>query len=1273
MGLRIILGRAGTGKTFACMDDIRRELVADPAGPPLILLTPEQATFQTEYALLGSGAVQSSLRAQVLSFRRLALRVMQEAGGAALIPVGENGKNMLLHKIVHRLSPQLQLFRGGTEQQGFIAKMGELLTEWKRYGIDSAAIRERLELEGGFDFTSVSVTAPASLSALVSSSTLASTTASAPASVAASAAVGASAPVPSTGTNKAASAIPASAGSSSGSSLLDRKLHDLALVYGELERELTGLYMDDEDHLSFLAEGFGDCRSMRGARFWLDGFSGFTARELAAVGMLLQQAESVTLTLCLDRPYDGGEKPHELDLFHPAADTYIRVKALADELGVSVEEPLILPTQLPPRYQSGGMLDHLNRNFGGRTPMRNAQQQAGATSSDPLTDLNSEIMLTAASSRRAEVEAAARDMKRQVRERGLRWRDLAVIVRQTADYSDTIHNVFTDYGIPFFLDGRKDVLHHPLIEFIRSALETVLYGWKHEAIFRCVKTEMLFPEDGRLERERFDRLENYVLAAGIEGRSWKSPKRWQPLHAGSVEDAPTETNARQRAEFADLLKARTELVRPLSRLERAMAKASTVREQCEALFDFLDRAGAADRLERRAEQELAAGRPGSARIQRQVWDGVMALLDQLVEMAGDESIPLDLFTGMVQTGLETLKLSAVPPSLDQVVVGAMDRIRTGQVRAAYVLGASDGVLPMRIQEDGLLTEREREKFGDSGLEMAPGVRRRLLDERFHIYRAFLAPSDRLWVSWPLADEEGKGLHPSEYIRHLRTLFPTLAVQLAAGAPESSLTSQDLLRYMELPERALSYLIPRLRHWLDGGELKPLWQDVYNWFAVRPVWQRRFRAMLDSLDYDNGVVQLGRGMADRLYGGQLTASVTRMERFVSCPFQHFAVHGLKLKERRLYRLGAPDMGQLFHAALTKVASELGEGWGRSSAAIIQETAEKAVDELAPRLQSQILLSSNRYRYIASKLKSVVTRAAVVLGEHARRAEFQPVGLEVQFGPGGELPPLDIEFPDGSGSIRLIGRIDRVDAARSDKGLLLRVLDYKSSATQLRLEEVASGLSLQMLTYLDVLLTHAESWLGEQTHPAGVLYFHVQNPVLSVPAGLPVDEAAAMLLKRFKMRGLLLDDADTVRMMDAGLEGRSDLLPAGFKKDGTFLSDSSVATGRQWELLRRSVRRTIGTIGQSVKKGEIAIRPYRQGAKTPCQFCAYKPVCQFDPLNEGNEYLKLAAPGKEEFWGTLEELAEAQAELAAASEERASLMQADGIQQLLMERSGSDDGS
>ncbi|AJY76318.1 helicase-exonuclease AddAB subunit AddB [Paenibacillus beijingensis] len=1162
MGLRFVLGRAGSGRTRLCLDEIRKRLVREPLGAPLVMLVPEQATFQNEYALLGSGDVNGTMRAQVLSFRRLAYRVMQETGGAALVPIGDNGKNMLLYKIVQRLGTRLKLFRSGGEQSGFFGKLGELLTEWKRYGIDASALQQGTWDESG-----------------------------------------------------------------GGETLLARKLHDLQLICGELEQELSGQYMDEGDDLIYLAEGYSSASSMRGAEFWVDGFSGLTPRELNVLGSLLLHSANVTVTLCLDRPYAQGEQPHELDLFHPAAETYIKLRELAESLFVTVEEPVMLPVDPPARFRNNPVLAHLEKHFGGRVPMLRR----------PEGEPDAGIALNAAASRRAEVEAAARDMVRLARDKGLRWREMAVMVRSAGDYEETVKNVFADYRIPYFIDSKSDTLHHPLVELIRSALETVLYGWRYEAVFRCIKTEMLFPEDRRMDRERFDRLENYVLAAGIDGWRWEDAKSWQPLVRGGLEDEPNEASGAEKLLFEEAMKAREAIVPPLSRFGRALKKAPDVRAMCESLYRFLDQAGAPDRLERWARADAEAGRTRQARAHRQLWDAVMNMLDQLVELMGDEEVAPELFAGMIDTGVESLKLSAVPPSLDQVLVGSIDRTRAYRVKACYVLGANDGILPMRAQEDGVLTEKEREQLAERGLTMAPGARRRLLDERFLIYNTLLAPSHRLWIGYPLADDEGKSLYPSEYVRHLKQLFPWLKEQAAAPEPQPDMDGEEQLSYLSIPPRALSYLLSQLRAWRQGTEIKALWWDVYNWFAQRPHWQPKLQLLTASLDYVNQEPQLTVATARQLYGERLTASVSRMERFVSCPFQHFAIHGLRLKERKLFRLAAPDMGQLFHAALSKVAQNLGEKWGDTPPENIRAAASQAVDELTPRLQSQILHSSARYRYIARKLNEIVGQAAVILGEHAQRAQFKPVGLEVGFGPDGPLPALAVPLPRGGG-MDIVGRIDRVDAAQTDKGLLLRVLDYKSSATGLRLEEVSHGLSLQMLAYLDVLLTHAPAWLGQEAHPAGVLYFHMHNPLLSSVNGMTPEEAEKTMLKKFKMRGLLLDDSSTVRMMDGRLEsGHSELLPVAIKKDGAFQSGSSVASGEQWDVLRRSVRRKIGEIGQSIGDGVISIAPYRLGNKTPCQFCDYKAVCQFDPLAEGNEYVKLAKPGKDETWRKLLELA------------------------------------
>ncbi|GGG10768.1 helicase-exonuclease AddAB subunit AddB [Paenibacillus abyssi] len=1189
MALQFVLGRSGTGKTRYCLDRIREQLRQSPDGPPLIMLVPEQATFQTEYALVRTPGLSGTIRAQALSFRRLSFRVMQETGGTALIPIHENGKNMLLYKIVQRIGAELQLFQGATEQQGFIERLGELLTEWKRYGIDALALQDHMSSFMSGDMNT----------------------------------------------------------------LLDRKLHDLQLIYHEMEKELAGLYIDAEDYLSWLTKGCGEAEVLQGAHIWVDGFYGFTPNEFEALGQLMRRASQVTVTLCLDKPYQEGEQPHELELFHPTAETYIKLRDLALQSGVGLEEPILLEGDPPVRFKNSPMLAHLERHFKHRTAMLVTDR-----SSFDLEDSRCGVSLHAAAHRRAEVEAVARDMLRRVRSDGLRWRDFAVMVRNGADYNDYITTVFSDHDIPFFLDQKNNVLNHPFIEFIRSALETIVHEWRYEAVFRCIKSEFLLPMDGEVSREALDRLENYVLAAGIDGKRWLDRKRWRPLVQDSLDELPGDLGRADQEAFEAIMDTREAVVGPLRRFQQSIRKAGDVRAMCESLYRLLDHVGAADRLERWSKLAIERGDMRRAREHRQLWDGVMDLLDQLVEMMGDQKVSAMLFSGMLEAGLESLKLAAVPPSLDQVLIGSMDRTRSGTVQVCYVLGANDGVMPMRVQEDGILSEQERDRLAGNGLVMAPGVRRRLLDERFMIYNALTTPRCHLWISYPMSDEEGKSLHPSEVIRHLKLMFPGMPERMITGEPQVNQPALQQMDYIVHPDRTLSYLIAQLRAWRQGQEIADIWWEAFNWFAVRPQWQDKLSLLVSSLQFSNFEAPLSLETARLLYGDHLKASVSRMERFVSCPFQHFAIHGLRLQERKLYRLAAPDIGQLFHAALSKLAGELGESWGTAQETHIRTQAADTVDELAPRLQSQILLSSSRFQYIARKLKEIVAQAAVILGEHARRAEFRPIGLEIGFGPGMQLPSLVLPL-DQNRTMEIIGRIDRVDAAETEEGLLLRVLDYKSSSTALRLEEVVNGMSLQMLTYLDVLLTHAPSWLGRPAAAAGVLYFHVHNPLLSASNGLARDEARQLMMKRFKLKGLLLADEHTVRMMDSALDtGYSELLPVALKKDGSFYSSSSVVSREQWDVLRRSVRGTIGRIGKRITEGEVSITPYRMGGKTPCAYCSYKPVCQFDPLFEGNGYVKLSKRSKEEVWQTLAESAELGRQLEEQSKTKRVLIEEEG---------------
>lgn len=1179
MTIRYILGRSGTGKTSRCLDEIRASLKDNPQGPPLIWLVPEQATFQAEQAIVSTPGLSGTIRAQALSFRRLAYRIMQETGGTALVPIDEAGKTMLLYSLLQTFGPELRQFGASASQMGFASKLSRLFGELRQFAVSP----ERLE-----PFV----------------------------------------------------AMAEQRNDPAGPDLLPTdKLHDLLFLYKQFEQRLSGKYVYSEHLLSTLVEGLAESAFVRGARIWVDGFNRFTPQELLVLGELMRHCE-VTVCLCVGRDYDAADEPDELDLFHPPARALVRLKRLAEAVGTKHEETVFLGGPAH-RYRGRPLLHHLEATMEQRVP----RPYRGPTGS------GREIAIAAAANRRAEAEGTAREMLRLVREEGWRWRDMAVLVRQLDSYADVVATAFSDYGIPFFLDRRRTVLHHPVVELVRSSLEAIAGKWTNDAVFRAVKTGLLVaaeqdaPDSARKLRDEMCRLENYVLAAGIRGSRWTEQRAWSYRVGSSLDEGQEETESNpNEAFYTEMDRLRRQVARPLTALESHLRQASNVRGQAEALFSFLEHVGVAEQLERWSREALEAGRPEQAREHAQIWDSLIDLLDQIVEMMGEEKLPLDRFAGIVDAGLETIRLGLVPPSLDQVLVGSMDRTRAGHVRHCFILGANDGVIPARPEEDGIFSDPERERLLQAGLELAETGRRQLLDESFLLYNALTAPSESLWVSYPLADEEGRGLLPSELIRRLRFAFPGIAERrlLLDASADSAEAERDAGEYAALPGQAISHLAVQLRSWMHGTAIAPAWWEVYNWFCARPEWREQLRRTLWSLFYTNEEKPLSATISRELYGDTLRASVSRMERFVSCPFSQFVSHGLRLSERAVYRLDAPDIGQLFHAALGKLAIELqaeGSDWGALTAEQCRERAARIVDELTPRLQGEILLSSRRYGYIARKLKQIVSRAAIVLGSHARSGQFVPVGLELGFGPDQPLPPLRFTLDNGC-AMEIVGRIDRVDKAEGGRGVLLRVIDYKSSETVLHMADVYYGMSLQMLTYLDVVITHAEQWLGTAASPAGVLYFHVHNPMLLRKNSLTAEEAEEALLKRFKMKGLVLADAETAQLMDSSLRersGHSQLIPVAMKADGSFYKASSVVPEQQWERLRGFVRQTIQQIGASITDGNVAIRPARMGMKLACTYCTYKPVCQFEPLLEGNDYNRLRRIDKEQVWQAIEQIA------------------------------------
>ncbi|MFD3447295.1 helicase-exonuclease AddAB subunit AddB [Microbacteriaceae bacterium 4G12] len=993
--------------------------------------------------------------------------------------------------------------------------------------------------------------------------------------------------------------------------LLANKMYDLQVLYEDFERALIGKYLDSEDYLQLLANKIPDSHYVKDALVYIDGFQTLSPQELHVVKRLMEVGAQVTVVLTMDEPPIGERD--ELDLFYTTASTYQQLTRLAKENKIVLAPPVIVTKQ--ERFGSSEALAHLEKYYEARPA-----KWFGNTA---------DIAVYSAANRRAEIEGVAREIRRLVREQGWRYRDIAVTVRNGNNYHDLIKTVFYDYQIPYFIDEKRSMLHHPLVELIRSALEVVGGNWRYDAVFRCIKTELLYPLGSNVEklREEMDEFENYCLAYGIQGKKWTSDSRWMYRRYRSLEGYSTAQTNEERDMEDKVNDLRTLVVTPLLQLQQRLKRAKTTMGMCEAIYLFLEQLDIPKKLEALRQQAEEEGNFLFASDHDQVWQETIDLLDKFVEMLGEEKLSLDVFIKVLTTGLEALQFSNIPPSLDQVIIANFDRSRLANIRAVFLIGVNEGVIPAAASDEGVLSDEEREALLVAGIELAPTSRQKLLEEQYIIYQALTRATHRLYITCPFADEEGKSLLPSSVIKRIKVMFHIEDVFLTNDVNDLPVEKQ--LSYVTTPAVSLSYLTQQLQNWKRYGFAGNMsfWWDVYNFYVTSPKWKEKSRRVLSSLFYRNEAKKLTRNVSRELYGDKIKGSVSRMELFQRCAYSHFAQHGLSLRERDIFKLDAPDIGELFHAALKKIADRLlkeNKSWSDLSRKECEYLAIEAIEELAPLLQKEILLSSNRHHYLKRKLQQIIFRASLVLSEHAKASGFVPVDLEVPFGMGGQagLPSMQFQLQNGA-NMEVVGRIDRVDKAESEQGTFLRIIDYKSSAKSLDLTEVYYGLALQMLTYLDVVIENASKWTkGKQAAPAGVLYFHIHNPIVDMKHNVSTEEIEEEILKKFKMKGLLLGDTDVVRLMDQTLTtGASHIVSAGLKKDGSFNSYSAIASEQEFTMLKNYVRRTFEHIGTNITDGVIDIAPYKMKNKAACTFCKFRTVCQFDEACEENEYRNL----------------------------------------------------
>lgn len=950
--------------------------------------------------------------------------------------------------------------------------------------------------------------------------------------------------------------------------LLQMKLKDVAVLYQAFRDYLSDHFMTAEEVLEVLAKEIPFSKKLKGSTVVLDGYTGFTPVQHTVIRELLQVCERVSVTVTMDvrEQLLAKGKPHELFYM-----SHKMIRSLS-EFTKDMEEPIWIKPGSESRFAAAPALNFLEQNLFRYHRKTYEKEQ-------------DEVQIFQAGNPEREMEETARRISRLIREKEYRYGQIAVITGNLEEYGSIARHVFEDAGISFFVDEKHSVLMNPFVEYLRAALEMVVQGFSYESVFRYLRCGM-----SDLSRGEVDILENYVIALGIRGfRKWKEP--WVRIYRGMDPAAIMEIN-----------EIRERFVEEIQELAEGFSgKKKTIGEYSRYLYDFIVKSHVQEKLK---QQELTFKEQGDRAMEKeyaQIYGIVMELLDKMVSILGEETVAPEEFRQLLETGMTQAKVALIPPGVDQVLIGDMERTRLKDIRALFFVGVNEGCIPKNTESGGILTEMDRDFLGGQGIELAPGPKELMNMQRFYLYLNLTKPCEKLSLSYSQSNGKGEAVGPAFLIRTIQMLFPKIRTE-RAEEPE------DELELLETPNTSIGYLLENLTDEEKRKE-NPLFAELYSWYLNSPKYRTVAEKLTDAAFLHKPVDQISKSVAKALYGEISPNGATRLERFSACAFAHFLKYGLEVTERAEYEFRAMDMGNIIHQALEDFAKELRDKqmeWSELKDDERDAIADACLNKVAADYGNTILQSSARNHYMIERTRRILRRTVWALQEQLKNGKFRPEGFEVSIGG---------------------GRIDRLDVMKEDNKVYVKIIDYKTGNTSFDLVSIYYGLQMQLVVYMDAAMQAEQRKHPDcQIRPAGIFYYNVKDPMLQKEMEEDLDELDPEIFKKLKMNGLVMEDRDVIESLDRTTIS----LPLSYTTKGALRKGSSVASETEFELLDAYVKKKITDIRESILDGNAEVSPYEMGNRNACTYCPYQGTCGFDRKIPGYEFRRLKQFADEEIW-------------------------------------------
>lgn len=948
---------------------------------------------------------------------------------------------------------------------------------------------------------------------------------------------------------------------------LKLKLSDANNILKVYQQRIEQNYIDESDALNLLADNIEQTDFFNDSIIYIDEFAGFTPNEYQIIEKLCTLAKELTVTVCTD----------SLELMDNKEDSLFYFNSITAEKLLDIAK------------KTGSYIEKVNlddvKKFK-NDELKFLEKAIYADENFVFENNTTNVILDSYKNPYSECENIAQKIYKIVKEEKYRYRDIAVVMANMETYVDDIKEVFNKYNIPIFIDEKKDVNNCILIKFVVSLFNIFTSNFSYEAMFSYIKSGVL-----DIEEDDIFLLEKYVNKWGIRGSKWYK----QDFEYEEKNDQQDKIN-----------KIRLSIIDPILKLKNDLSGEKTAKEINYKLYEFIEENNIQKNILKKADEFEKMGMVSVADEYRAGIEIFFNVLDEIFLIFENDKMSFDRYNKILQTGIAKSEFGRIPSSLDQVLIGDIERSKTKEIKVLFLIGVNDGVIPKIIKDEGFLNDRDRKVLKENDVELAKDSVELLYENRFNIYKVLTIPTEKIYLSYSVADKEGKALRCSILLTQIKKIFPEI---------EEHDNVIDDKHDISTAEATLDCAIEEYRRYLDDDEIEQEWKDIILWYKKNE--SLRINRILRGAKFSNLPEKISTENIKKMYGKTLRTSVSRLEQYKRCPFSFHMKYGLKLNEEEKFEIRSLDTGNFMHEVIDDFFEMVEQK--RLDIKLIDENQLKSiVYEIVNRKmgmnKNYIFRGSPKFIVLSRRLKKVVYQSIEYIVKQLKNSKFELYGHEVEFSEKAELKPMKIELDDKK-QVVITGKIDRVDIAKMNDDTFVRIIDYKSSVKDIDLNQVVSGIQIQLLTYLDEI---AEQ---ENFQSAGILYFNLIDTIVKADKNLSDEEIKQQLNKKFKMKGLIVADIDIVKMMDTKLAPStySECIPVYLDKDGNISrSKSSVLDREKFESLQKYTKHIISDISNEIFEGNIDIKPFYNNKKTPCDYCEYRSICNFNPNFNGNVY-------------------------------------------------------